>query len=156
MVVEQTSQGQLRFVDLATDAAVGAATLPGSVERLLGWVDSDAAYVAHRDGEGRPLARAAVFADGRVVPHAGRFEILARLPGGELLFQQDGGPIEQGRVDRETLAVVSSFPRHDLAAYVHNPVWVIPSEHAYRTWTPALGGVLIADGPRGRLAFAGL
>lgn len=157
MLIEQEA-GELRFVDLATDATVGAAKLPGPVVRQLGWMFPDAVYVAHGDGDGddRPLARAVVFADGRVVARPEQFEILTRLPNGALLFREDGGPIAQGRFDRETLEVVSSFPRHDLASYIHAPMSSLLGEHARRTWTPALGGVLIAERPRGRLAFAGL
>lgn len=158
MLVEQVWAGELRFVDLATDTTIGAATLPGAVERMLGWIFPDAVYVAHRDdtARDRQLRWSVVFADGRVVPRARSLEILARLSNGELLFREDHGPIEQGRFDRESLAVVSSFPRHDLASYFDGQMRSIRGEHMSWTWTPALGGVLIAKKPRGRLALAGL
>jgi hypothetical protein len=160
----------VRFFDVATGVDLGGATLPAPIQRVLAWVQPDAAYIEHGAPDQRPKARAVVFTDGRVVPdEAARLTIYTRLPNGELLFNEgpgvdvtdslrshDGqGEFHQGRIDWQVPRVLTSIPRDDLADH-STPKIFGPRGPYQTTWTPGLGGVLIhrdADGP---LELAGL
>lgn len=173
LVVGQDDSLDVQFYDVKSGAELGGATLPARIQRVLAWVQPDAAYIEHDvpgAPEQRPKARAVVFTDGRVVPdEAARLTIYTRLPNGELLFNEGPGVdatdslhgpdqlgrFHQGRIDWQTLRVLTSIPRDDLAN--HGTPKIFGPRGAYHyTWTPALGGVLIHRDPDGPLELAGL